>query len=190
MVTAKLISIFVFATQIVRSLYFLNPKFQASSHLPWFYSLVCVRPGREARRPLFSERGSYSKTCCKVYIFHVNWILSNKVRWQIWWKYNQTCLKRPLKNRLNEGLNDRWLLNAGLKYCRMLPRSILQYFWPALSDYQSWKSLLLSSFVWPFKTGLTVSTYCCNDIICVHGYMLYTCTSIVVYIFLSTKEKM
>ena len=30
-VTAKLISTFVFATQIVRSLYFLNPKFQASS---------------------------------------------------------------------------------------------------------------------------------------------------------------
>ena len=32
-VTAKLISAFVFATQIVQSLYFLNPKFQASSHL-------------------------------------------------------------------------------------------------------------------------------------------------------------
>ena len=32
-VTAKLISAFVFATQIVQSLYFLNLKFQASSHL-------------------------------------------------------------------------------------------------------------------------------------------------------------
>ena len=31
MVTAKLISAFVFATRIVQSLYFLNPKFQASS---------------------------------------------------------------------------------------------------------------------------------------------------------------
>ena len=31
--TAKLISVFVFATWIVQSLYFLNPKFQASSHL-------------------------------------------------------------------------------------------------------------------------------------------------------------
>ena len=30
-VTAKLISAFVFATRIVQSLYFLNPKFQASS---------------------------------------------------------------------------------------------------------------------------------------------------------------
>ena len=32
-VTAKLISAFVFATRIVQSLFFLNPKFQASSHL-------------------------------------------------------------------------------------------------------------------------------------------------------------
>ena len=32
-VTAKLISAFVFTTWIAQSLYFLNPKFQASSHL-------------------------------------------------------------------------------------------------------------------------------------------------------------
>ena len=32
-VTAKLISTFVFATWMVQSLYFLNPNFQASSHL-------------------------------------------------------------------------------------------------------------------------------------------------------------
>ena len=31
--TAQLISLFVFATYIVQSLYFLNPKFQANSHL-------------------------------------------------------------------------------------------------------------------------------------------------------------
>ena len=28
--------------RIVQSLYFLNSKFQASSHLLWLYSLVCV----------------------------------------------------------------------------------------------------------------------------------------------------
>ena len=44
--TPKLISAFVFATRIVQSLYFLNLKFQASSHLQWLYSLVCVRPGQ------------------------------------------------------------------------------------------------------------------------------------------------
>ena len=59
-VTAKLISAFVFATRIVQSLYFLNPKFQASSHLVWLYSPVCVGPGWKPRRPVFSQRGSYN----------------------------------------------------------------------------------------------------------------------------------
>ena len=45
-VTAKLISAFVFDTQIVQFLYFLNPKFPASYHLLWLYSSVCVGPGR------------------------------------------------------------------------------------------------------------------------------------------------
>ena len=57
--TAKLISAFVFAKRIVQSLYFLNPKFQVSSHLLWLYSPVCVGPGRKPRRPVFSQRGSY-----------------------------------------------------------------------------------------------------------------------------------
>ena len=56
-VTAKLISAFVFATRIVQFLFFLNPKFQVSCHLLQLYSLVCVRPGRKPRRPVFSERG-------------------------------------------------------------------------------------------------------------------------------------
>ena len=54
-VTAKLISAFVSATQIVQFLFFLNLKFQASNHLLWPYSLVCVRPGRRPRRPVFSQ---------------------------------------------------------------------------------------------------------------------------------------
>ena len=58
-VTAKLISAFVFATKIVQSFYFLNPKFQASSHLLFLCSLVCVGPGRKPRMPVFSQRGSF-----------------------------------------------------------------------------------------------------------------------------------
>ena len=46
-VTAKLICAFVFATCLVQFLYFLNTKFQASSHLLWLHSPVCVRPGRK-----------------------------------------------------------------------------------------------------------------------------------------------
>ena len=33
-------------------------KFQASSHLLWLYSLVCVGPGQKPQRPVFSQRGS------------------------------------------------------------------------------------------------------------------------------------
>ena len=35
--------------------------------------------------------------------------------------YSKTCLKRPLKNRQNKDLNDKWWHNEGRKYCRMLP---------------------------------------------------------------------
>ena len=38
--TAQLISTFIFAKWTVRSIFYLNPKFQASSHLLWLYSLV------------------------------------------------------------------------------------------------------------------------------------------------------
>ena len=57
---ASLISAFVFATRIVQSLYFLNLKFQASRHILWMYSPVCVGPGRKPRIPVFSQRGSYT----------------------------------------------------------------------------------------------------------------------------------
>ena len=53
-----LISAFVSATQIVQSLYFLNTKFQASSHLMRLYSPVSVGHGRKPRRLVFSQRGS------------------------------------------------------------------------------------------------------------------------------------
>ena len=52
---------FVFALRIVQSLIYLNPKFQAFSHLLWLYSPVCVGSGRKLRRPVFSQRGSYIK---------------------------------------------------------------------------------------------------------------------------------
>ena len=51
-VTAKLISAFVFATRIVQSLFYLTPKFQASSHIQWLHSPVCVGSGRKPRKPV------------------------------------------------------------------------------------------------------------------------------------------
>ena len=41
---------FRYIDKIVQSLYFLNPKFQASNHLLWLYSLVFVRPGQKPGR--------------------------------------------------------------------------------------------------------------------------------------------
>ena len=57
-VTAQPISGFVFVTQIVQFLYFLNQKFQAPSLLLCLYSSVCVRPGWKPRTLIFSRCGS------------------------------------------------------------------------------------------------------------------------------------
>ena len=48
-ITTQLISAFVLATYTVQSSYFLNPKFQVSSHLLWLYGPVCVGPGWKLR---------------------------------------------------------------------------------------------------------------------------------------------
>ena len=37
-----------------------NSKFQASSHILWLCSPVCVIPGQKTRRPVFSQRGSFT----------------------------------------------------------------------------------------------------------------------------------
>ena len=39
-------------------LFYLNPKFEASSSFLSLYRPVCVGPGRKPRRPVFSRRGS------------------------------------------------------------------------------------------------------------------------------------
>ena len=53
------------------------------------------------------------------------------------------CLKQPLKRRPKVGFQDRLMLNADLKYCRMLQESILQYFRPSLRYHLSLRSLFM-----------------------------------------------
>ena len=65
---AELISAFVFATWIGQSLYFLNPKFQASSHLMWLYSPVCVGPGRKPE-DRFSHNEAQWVSSCLLYVY-------------------------------------------------------------------------------------------------------------------------
>ena len=55
--------------------------------------------------------------------------------------HSRTCLKRPLKRIPKIGFQDRLLLNAGRKCCRMLQESILQYFRPSLSYHLTLRSL-------------------------------------------------
>ena len=51
---------------------------------------------------------------------------------------SETCLKRLLKIDKTKVLKTTCsLISAGPMYCRMLQWSILQYFGPALSHYQS-----------------------------------------------------
>ena len=73
-VTAKLISAFVFASLIVQFLFYLNPKFQASSSFLCLYRSFCVGPVRkphcwfshEAAHLCFENRMLLS--LCKIYI--------------------------------------------------------------------------------------------------------------------------
>ena len=52
--------------------------------------------------------------------------------------YSKTCLKRPLKNRQNKGLNYKDILMKFESIAECSPWSILQYFWPALSENWFW----------------------------------------------------
>ena len=55
--------------KIVRFHYFLNSNFPASSHRLCLWSLVCVKPVRKPRRPIFSRRGSnVLRECIHVYL--------------------------------------------------------------------------------------------------------------------------
>ena len=80
-VTTKLISAFVFATWKVQYLYFLNTKFQASSHLQWQYSLVCVGPGQNPHC-WFSQAGAH---IIHFYIKIQDLVITKKcLYWQVW----------------------------------------------------------------------------------------------------------
>ena len=52
----------VFAIWIVQSLFYLKPKFQASSHVQWLYSPVCVGPGRKPE-DRFSQNEAHFTMC-------------------------------------------------------------------------------------------------------------------------------
>ena len=67
--------------------------------------------------------------------------------------YSKTCLERPLKKKTKIVFQDRLLLNASQKYCRMLKgeHSAIFIKLPFVI-----KIFVLSIFEWPLKTGFTV----------------------------------
>ena len=71
-------------------------------------------------------------------------------------QYSKTCLKWPLKRRPNIGFQDRLLLNAGQKYCRMLQVEHSAIFSTFIKLLFVFKTFALSSFEWLLKTGFTV----------------------------------
>ena len=103
---------FHYTDSTILLLLLLNPKFQASSHLLWLYSPVCVGHGRKPRRPVFSQRGSYQYKCHSL-IFNCLSILINP--------YN------PMKTRYRRLYGVQvWQREFGRKLCsseRILRRS-------------------------------------------------------------------
>ena len=75
--------------------------------------------------------------------------------------YSKICVKRPVSKRSKIGSQDQLSLNAGQKYCRMLPCRMLQREHSAiLSDLIKLpfviRTFVLSIFEWPFYTGFSI----------------------------------
>ena len=89
--TAKLISAFVFATRIVQFLFYLNPKFLASSSFLCLYSPVCVGAVRNPNC-WFSHETAQMKTklgAKTLYLFdkiYPSTILTTPSRYELYYK--------------------------------------------------------------------------------------------------------
>ena len=97
--------------------------------------------------------------------------------------YSKTCLKRPLKKKNKIGFQDRFLLNAGQKYCRMLPLELSAVLSTFIKLPFANKIFVLSIFEWRLKTGYTVHTVVLM-VHCIFGGVSYNFQKILYY-FLS-----
>ena len=76
--------------------------------------------------------------------------------------YSKTCLKQPLKKNTKIGFQNRLLLNAGQKYCRMLQGEHSAILSTSIRLPFVIKIFVLSIFEWLLKTGFTVQFYACR----------------------------
>ena len=70
--------------------------------------------------------------------------------------YSKTCFKQPLKRKNKIGFQDRFLFNAGQKFCRMLQWEHSAILLTFIKLPFVIKILVLSNFDWPLKTDFTV----------------------------------
>ena len=69
---------------------------------------------------------------------------------------SKTCVKRPLSKRLKIGFQDQLSLNAGQKYCRILPLEHSAILLTFIKLPFVIKIFVLSIFEWLFYTGFTI----------------------------------
>ena len=101
--------------------------------------------------------------------------------------YSKTCVKRPLSRRPRIGFQNQLLLNAGQKYCRMLPLEQSAILLTCIKLPFVIKTFVLSTFEWPFYTGFTVlhipvnvlefRTFFCSQIKWLSGLEVTKCLS-------------
>ena len=96
----QLISAFVFATRIVQFLFYLNPKFQASSSCLCLYSSVCVGPVRKPHSWFSHE------------VAHINLIREQSIL--------------PLKTYMNHNLSN--IVVLAIEITKTCPCNIQRFF--------------------------------------------------------------
>ena len=86
--TAQMFSVFIFDTRIEEFILYIYSQFQDSSFLLSLYRPVCVRPGREPRKSVFSRRGSYVP-----FLFsQLHFLYHNSYKWIFTlWLASQIC---------------------------------------------------------------------------------------------------
>ena len=90
-------------------------------------------------------------------------------------QYSQTCVKRPLSKRPKNVFKGGLLLNAGQKYCRMLPLEHSATLSTFIKLPFVIKTFVLSFFEWPFYTGLYCSFVKCNSTQNYVGIIMKSC---------------
>ena len=71
-------------------------------------------------------------------------------------QYSKACLKQPLKKKTKNGFQDRLLLNAGQKYCRMFQGEHAAILLTFIKLPFAIKTFVLYILEWQLQTGFTV----------------------------------